>query len=458
VGVTGIGELRVLVVEDEATSRTLMVRWLEREGFRVFAFEDAESGIAALQDAMPDVVCLDLEMPGMGGIEALGEVRKRIPRVPVVILTATREVETVVEAMQAGAYDFVTKSSDRTKLITTIRNAAEKHRLLVKVEALEGGGFRTLLGESPVMRRLFKELNRVSASDVTVLIRGESGTGKELVAHAIHTESPRQNGPFISLNCAAVPESLQESEFFGHEKGAFTGALALRKGHFELAHGGTLFMDEIGELSLSLQAKLLRVLQERTFQRVGGSHEVRSNFRLVAATHRDLSADVKAGRFRQDLYFRIAVFEVDVPPLRARRGDVALLAQHFLKAQGASLELSPEAEQVLAAHDWPGNVRELQNAIQRAAVVVDGNVVGLKDLPSRLLHFSVAPCVAASHASAPPPNAVRVSTRPARLSEMEKRALMDTLKATDGNVTEAVRRLGIGRTTMYRMMKRYGIR
>jgi two-component system, NtrC family, response regulator AtoC len=452
-----VSETCVLVVDDEATSRTLMVRWLEREGFRVFAFETAEAGLLALDEAKPDVVCLDLEMPGMGGIEALGEVRKRMPRVPVVILTATREVATVVEAMQAGAYDFVTKSPDRTKLITTIRNAAEKHRLLVKVDALEGRGFQALLGESAVMRNLFKELNRVSASDVTVLIRGESGTGKELVAHAIHTESPRRSAPFISLNCAAVPESLQESEFFGHEKGAFTGALSTRKGHFELAHSGTLFMDEIGELSLALQAKLLRVLQERTFQRVGGSHEIRSNFRLIAATHRDLSADVKAGRFRQDLYFRIAVFEVDVPPLRSRVGDVALLARHFLKAHDAELELSPEAESVLKAHDWPGNVRELQNAIQRAAVITEGKLVNAKDLPARLVHFSEAPC-ADTGRGVSSRELPRTSARPARLSEMEKHALMDTLKATEGNVTEAVRRLGIGRTTMYRMMKRYGIR
>lgn len=454
----------VLVVDDDNTTRTLMVRWLEREGFRVEAFESAEACLDAFVQAKPDVLCLDLELPGMSGLTALVEARKRLPHVPVVILTATRDVETVVSAMQAGAYDYVTKSPDRTKLVTTIRNAAEKHRLQKRIDQFEGRGFQSLIGSSPQMRALFRELHRVAASDVTVVIRGESGTGKELVARAIHDESERRAGPFISLNCAAVPESLQESEFFGHEKGAFTGALALRRGHFELAHGGTLFLDEIGELSLGLQAKLLRVLQERTFQRVGGSQELRSNFRLVAATHRDLAADVKAGRFRQDLYFRIAVFEVEVPPLRSRTGDIVVLARHFLEADPKRLGLTAEVEQVLTRHDWPGNVRELQNAIQRAAVVAESNVLQVSDLPSRIRHFSgelqavSKPLPIHVLNSRPPRASMPHSLRPTRLADVEKRTLVEALKATNGNVSEAVKRLGIGRTTMYRMMKRYGLR
>jgi DNA-binding NtrC family response regulator len=472
----------IMVVDDEPTSRALITRWLERDGFEVESFETAEACLAAFAHTIPDAICLDLELPGMNGIEALGAIAERAPHLPTVVLTATREVETVVRAMQAGAYDYIAKPPEREKLAGLMQRAVEKHRAARSVvhtgnEASRAHAGR-MLGQSPVMKRFFGELDRVAMSDITVLVHGESGTGKELVAQALAEQSARNGAPFISLNCAAIPESLQESEFFGHEKGAFTGALAMRKGRFELAHGGTLFLDEVAELSLPLQAKLLRVLQEKTFQRVGGNQVIRSDFRLVAATHRDLSALVVAGTFRQDFFLRLALFELDVPPLRAREGDVLLLAQKFLSdyAGGRSFRLAPETSAVMQSYLWPGNVRELQNAMQRAVVVCEDGVVRLSHLPPKVREpsakeASVAVVTADPFTQTPDPAKVAVASpsspavspvtspeRDLRISALEKQALEDALARCGGNVSEAVKQLGIGRTTIYRMMKRHGIR
>jgi two-component system, NtrC family, response regulator AtoC len=456
----------VLLIEDEPTSRALMAKWLELEGFDVDTFATAEECLDSMSENAPDAVCLDIELPGMGGIEALRALKTRYPRLPVLMLTATRNVEVVVSAMQAGAYDYFTKPVERTKLLTTVRNAIEKHRLSIRLGQLErqasGKGYSAILGKSTAMQSVFREVERVSTSDITVLIHGESGTGKELVARALHEQSARKNGAFVSLNCAAIPESLEESEFFGHEKGAFTGAQQQRKGRFELAHQGTLFLDEVAELSLSLQAKLLRVLQERSFQRVGGTVELRSDFRLVAATHRDLSKEVIAGRFRQDLYFRIAIFELELPALRVRRGDVRILAEHFAETQasGVPLTLAADALALIESYAWPGNVRELQNAIERASVVAEDGVLHAKDFPPRLREPQPQPAV--ERTPAPGPIEVRVNgiggEKGLRIADIERRALEEALESSGGNVTEAVKLLGIGRTTVYRMMKRYGMR
>ena len=475
----GTGERgMVLVVDDEPTSRALLTRWLEHDGFAVESYENAEDCLSAFSHVLPDAVCLDLGLPGMNGIEALTALRARAPRLPVVMLTATRELETVVAAMQAGAYDYITKPVDRTKLCTVLRNAVDKRRMSLRLGQLErevkGGGFSEIHGQSQRMHEVFRELDRVADSDITVLVHGESGTGKELIARAIHEHSGRKNGPFVSLNCAAIPESLQESEFFGHERGTFTGAQAQRKGRFELAHEGTLFLDEVAELSLALQAKLLRVLQERTFTRVGGTVEVRSDFRLVAATHRDLTGEVEAGRFRQDLYFRIAVFELEVPPLRDRGDDALLLAQHFLDefGKGRQLVLSPEAAQIVSTYRWPGNVRELQNIMQRALVLCEGDVVRPQDLPAKLRdELEAVPPPPVPQVPPLQPRAgvaTPVPTTPAggaaagegglRMEDLERKALEEALARNNGNVTAAVKQLGIGRTTIYRLMKKYGIR
>jgi DNA-binding NtrC family response regulator len=402
--------------------------------------------------------------------------------------------------MQLGAYDYFTKPVDRTKLVTAIRNAAERQSLKARLERLERDAEpsrRGIVGGSPAIRSLHRQIDRVADSDVTVAIIGESGAGKELVARAIHDSSARANHPFVALNCAAIPETLQESELFGHERGAFTGANQRRVGRFEQAHSGTLFLDEVAELSLALQAKLLRVLQERVFTRVGGSQEVRSDFRLVTATHKNLADEVQAGRFRADLYYRIAVFELGLPALRDRREDVALLAHHFASAFASTEELrfSAEALELLMAYPWPGNVRELQNAIQHAAVVCSEHLIRSEDLPPRIRSMGLAEDDgAAVRDAAPSSSAAEASTTPVEvalgslspparsaadvevpgaspadpdafpalppvsLAELEKEAIRQAIDHNDGNVSAAIRQLGIGRTTLYRKLREYGLR
>ncbi len=454
-----VGSL-VIVVEDEPDLRALAERWLIKDGYEVESAPDAEQALEVLTRTLPSAVCLDLELPGLGGLEALKQIKKTHPKLPVIILTANDQVETAVAAMQSGAYDYLVKPVDRTKLATTVRNAIEAHDLMVRVDHLEreadGGGYADILGESTAMKRAFREVDRVAMSDVTVLVHGESGTGKELVARAIHEHSGRSRAPFVAVNCAAIPETLQESELFGHERGAFTSANQRRIGYFEQADRGVLFLDEIGELSPAAQAKLLRVLQQRVFRRVGGQSDVRSDFRLVAATHRDLREEVTAGRFREDLYFRIAVFELELPPLRDRHGDVALLARSFLRqfAPDRPVTLAPTALAALESHSWPGNVRELMNAMQRALVVC-GEVVELEDLPKRLRdHKRDTPIPTSEPVSAGEGEQDGLT----RMEALERAALVTALEETGGNISGVVRRLGLGRTTVYRKLKKYGLR
>ena len=324
----------VVLVDDDAAFLQAATRWLEKENFVIRTFATAAACLEGLERTLPDVLCLDIQMPDLDGMEALERVLSVHPDLPVLMLTAETSVLTVVEAMKRGAYDYLSKPLDRTRLVTAIRNAAERHQLALRLVELErearGGTFDGIIGRSTAMRGLFRQLDRVARADISVLIHGESGTGKELVAAALHQRSARSKGPFVAINCAAIPESLQESELFGHEKGAFTGALTRHLGRFEQANGGTLFLDEVGELSLGLQAKLLRVLQERRFHRVGGAAETHSDFRVVAASHKDLRDEVAAHRFREDLYFRLAVFDLEVPPLREREGDIPILTAYLL--------------------------------------------------------------------------------------------------------------------------------
>ncbi|MEM8993639.1 MAG: sigma-54 dependent transcriptional regulator [Acidobacteriota bacterium] len=386
-------DAHVVLVEDDPSQRLLFGRWLELAGWSVTAFADAETCLDHIDSLLPDVVCLDLHLPGMDGHEALATLKSQYPAVPVLVITGDSEVETVVETMRLGGHDFLVKPVERTRLETQVRNAIAHARLSLRVTHLEreAGGvtYPGIIGTSQPMRQLYRQIDRIAASPVTVLIRGESGTGKELVAQTIHQHSAASSGPLVAINCAAIPENLQESELFGHEKGAFTGADVRKIGRFEEADGGTLFLDEVAELSASLQAKLLRVLQERTFRRLGGRRDLKSQFRLIAASHADLHRRVKDGTFREDLFYRLAVFELDVPPLRQRSDDVPALAAHFLNNRGlvgerVGLSLSPEALDVLTAYEWPGNVRELANALQRAAVVATGDRIVPTDLPPRL--------------------------------------------------------------------------
>jgi DNA-binding NtrC family response regulator len=484
----------IVLVDDDRNLCDLVERFLDRAGHQVKVFHDGESFLAAMGAMMPDAICLDLSMPGIGGLETLDLIKERQRQLPVIILTADHTVDSVVAAMQRGAYDYLVKPIDRTKLVTTVGNAVERYRMSMRLLQLErevgGEGYKNIVGESPAMKELYRQMDRVAASDITILIHGESGSGKELVAQAIYEASGRKSGPFVALNCAAIPETLQESEIFGHEKGAFTGAVTRHIGKFEQANGGCLFMDEVAELSPTLQAKLLRAIQEKKFHRVGGSTQVHSDFRLIAATHRNLLDMVKRGLFREDLYFRIAVFELEVPPLRDRGEDVVLLAERFLdryKPKGGSRpRLSNDVIELLKVYSWPGNVRELENIVQRCILIAKGGVVHPEDLPPRL-QVSATQSPPAGGEAVPEERAVRdaerhegapaaadpaksrevlpaePSRRPGRLEtldlqELEKRAIHQALQEANGNLSQVVRLLGIGRTTLYRKLKAHKLR
>lgn len=446
----------VVVVDDDPDARAIAQRWLEKAGHEVEPMESAEALFDGIDTVLPDVVLLDLGLPGMGGMEALRRLLQSHPGLPVVMLTGDRQVDSVVEAMQLGAHDYLAKPVERARLVESIASAAEagdasrRERFRQRSAADTYAG---MFGRSAVMRDLFRQIDRVARTHVTVLIHGESGTGKELVARALHDEGARREGRFVAINCAAIAESLQDSELFGHEKGAFTGADRQHRGCFERADGGTLFLDEVAELTPATQAKLLRVLQQRVVQRVGGSDPIPVDYRLVAASHQNLMQAVEDGRFREDLFFRIAVFELDVPPLRERGDDVLRLAETFLEAMGQNMEgpthgtprLSEEAVALLQRYPWPGNVRELQNALQRAVVVCREGVIESGDFPSRM------------RAS---PEVLRESMPPAgrSMDDLEREALRRALERAGGNVSEVVRELGIGRTTVYRKLKKYGLR
>ncbi len=456
----------VLLVEDDRAIRVLLQKWLVDSGYVVEALETGEDCLQTLGQTLPDAILLDVNLPGVSGLDVLEAIKDSQHFLPVIMMTSESGVETVVSAMQLGAYDYLVKPLDRTKLLTTLKNAVERHRMSLRLAQLESGvdGVGGMVGSSPVMNSLFARISRVGGTDVTVLIHGESGTGKELAARAVHEQSRRASGPFVALNCAAIPETLQEDELFGHEKGAFTGADQQRAGKFELADRGTLFLDEIGELSRSVQAKLLRAIQERTFQRVGGTREITSNFRLLGATNRDLRAEVAAGNFREDLFYRIAVFELGMPPLRDRREDIPGLALKFLRDFGVGrddrrVDFSGEAMEALMDYAWPGNVRELQNAVQRAAVECVTGQITPADLPheirgSNRLSVEAAAAVNGNgdgHSLGSPQAPLM------RLDELERLAIENALKHTNGNVSAVVRHLGIGRTTLYRKLKKYGL-
>jgi two-component system response regulator AtoC len=487
----------VVLVDDDRNLCDLVERFLDRAGHEVRVFHDGESFLASLGATMPDVICLDLSMPGIGGLDTLDIIKERQRHLPVIILTADHTVDSVVTAMQRGAYDYLVKPIDRTKLVTTVGNAVERYQMSMRLRSLErevgGEGYANIAGDSPAMKELYRQMDRVAASDITILIHGESGTGKELVAQAIYETSGRKSGPFVALNCAAIPETLQESEIFGHEKGAFTGAVTRHIGKFEQANGGCLFMDEVAELSLSLQAKLLRAIQEKKFHRVGGSTQVQSDFRLIAATHRNLLDMVNRTLFREDLYFRIAVFELEVPPLREREDDVVVLAERFLDRYNAKAPRGPKAQprprlsnevlDLLKAYQWPGNVRELENIMQRCLLIAKGDMVLPEDLPPRLRargtmdDVSVGPAdepVLETARPVPPVQPVHVEPPPRReavdpprrssrletldLEELERRAIQQALEEAGGNLSQVVRLLGIGRTTLYRKLKSHRLR
>ncbi|WP_437709253.1 sigma-54 dependent transcriptional regulator [Sorangium sp. So ce448] len=444
---------RVLVVDDEASARSGLEKLLRQEGYTVDAAADGVEAVEVAAERPPDVVITDLKMPRMDGVALLGKLREQDPALPVIVVTAFGDVTSAVLAMRAGAEDYLTKPVDFDALLLTLERSLERSALRVEAENLrrqlrerQGEGVEGLIGTSPAMQKVYRMARQVAGARATVLITGESGTGKGELARAIHAKGSRAKGPFVTLHCAALAESLLESELFGHERGAFTGADKRRIGRFEQAHGGTLFLDEVGEIAPSTQVKLLRVLQERTFERVGGNDSVTVDVRLIAATNRDLAAAVQEGHFREDLYYRLNVVHIDMPPLRIRDTDVLLLANHFLRRFAAENHrkiegFTDEARAKLIAHRWPGNVRELENAIERAVVLCDDARIDAEHLP-----IDAAPVAK---------GALRIPG--ATMAEIERYAILSTLEATNGSTTRAAELLDISiRTIQYRLHE-YGL-
>jgi two-component system response regulator FlrC len=437
----------VLVAEDDDGMRGLLTQILEEGGLRVVAAEDGQRAVTLLRQQAPRAVLTDLKMPRMDGMALLRWIVRERPGLPVVVLTAFGTVPGAVEAMRLGAFDFLAKPLPSPEHLRQVMERA----LAAHGEARAPVAADGVICEDPAFARVLELVAKVARRDTTVLLTGESGVGKEVVALALHRESDRGSGPYVALNCAAIPESLLESELFGHEKGAFTGATALHRGMFEQAHGGTLLLDEVGEMQVALQAKLLRVLETRKVMRLGSTRERDVDVRVIAATNRDLEADVQAGRFRQDLYFRLNVFPIHVPPLRERPGDILPLARHFLSILGASpgrtaSTLSAAAEAALVAYGWPGNVRELQNAVERATILAGGEVLTPE-------HLGLP---GASDMGGP----ARTAQTPGGLTlkDLERRAIVAALEAVDGNRRKAAKRLGIALRTLQYKIKDYGIK
>jgi DNA-binding NtrC family response regulator len=439
---------RILVVDDEANARTALAELLRDEGFDVETAADAFKALGKYESFNPHVVVTDLKMPGMDGIELVKKIRSAEDPAAVVVMTAFGAVTTAVDAMRSGAADYLTKPINFDELLVVLDKVFEQQALKRETRQLrqrvrDRVAPNNIIGTSPPMQRVFEVVDQVAPSRATVLITGESGTGKELVANAIHQRSPRSNGPFIKLHCAALAESLLESELFGHEKGSFTGAAARKDGRFSLADGGTLFLDEIGEISPSIQVKLLRFLQEHEFERVGGTQTIRVDVRVIAATNRNLVEEVAKGRFREDLFYRLNVVSLEMPPLRDRRTDVPVLARFFLdkysKENNKTIEgFAPDTMDLLVSYDWPGNVRELENAIERSVVLTNGNMIDVRALPP-----NVRPKLTPSGMPIVPG---------ATLGDVEKYAILETLKSTGGSTSKAAEILGISvRTIQYRL-------
>jgi len=457
-GTAVVSELDMLVVEDEAFQREMLRDLLTREGHRVTEAESGEKALQLLESSLFDLILLDFRMPGMNGLELLRQIKRINPEIEVVIMTAYGSIETAVEAMKAGARDYLTKPIDFEELCFLIERVAE-HRTLVRENRMlrrelkaRGVSADAIRYHSRKMAELVNLAGRVAPSQATVLIRGETGTGKELFARLLHHLSPRAERPFVVVNCAAIPETLLESEFFGHEKGAFTGAVQRRIGRFEQADGGTLFLDEIGELTPAVQVKLLRFLQEREFERVGGERTLKADVRIISATHQDLETGVKAGSFREDLFYRINVVTMAIPPLRERREDIPLLIDHFVvrfarenhkKIDG----ISREARDLLIRYDYPGNVRELENIMERAVVICRGSVVLRNDLP-------FADLLREPEAAPPGPD----GSLNAALEALERRMLQEALTQAAFNQSQAARLLGLNERMLRYKLRKYGLK
>ena len=457
---------QILIVEDKDSLRTMLRHALERQGHAVLEARDQPEALRVLQQHQPALVLSDLRLPDGDGFGVLRASKEIDADVPVIVMTAYGSIEDAVVAMKEGALDFLAKPVDPDHLLLLVARALDQRRmvtenLLMKEELAVRRGAPQLVGEDPSLRKVFAALQRAASTDTTVLIEGESGTGKELFARSLHALSTRAEAPFVAINCAAIPETLLETELFGHEKGAFTGAIARKPGKFEMAHRGTLFLDEIGDLPLSLQAKILRALEERRFERVGGTVSVQVDVRLVAATNRGLRAAVAARRFREDLFFRLSVFPITVPPLRERPGDIAVLARFFIERfcrdlKKKPLALSPAAQEQLQTYRWPGNVRELQNCIERAVILADGDAILPRHLNLSFVGAEIEETPANPWAHVDLTGTLADVTR-RTVAEVEKLKIEAVLKEADGNKGRAAELLQVSYKTLLAKLKEHRI-
>jgi DNA-binding NtrC family response regulator len=448
---------KILIVDDEQMMCEMLEDDLKRHGFHPTSYLSAEKALDALKTESFDVLLTDMNLPDMNGIELCERVVTNRPDIPVIVITAFGSMETAIAAIRAGAYDFVTKPIDTEFLVLALDRAVNHHGLQEKVKILDEAlkkshQFDELIGQSPPMRKLIDRLQLVADTETSILITGETGTGKELVAQALHRRSRRQKGPFVAVNCAALPDALLESELFGHKSGAFTDAKTERKGLFFQANGGTLFFDEIGDFPLTLQPKLLRSLEERRVRPIGGTSELAFDARIIAATNRDIETAVEENRFREDLYYRINVIQIDLPPLRERGTDILLLAQHFveqfaIRSDKQIAGISNSASEKLLNYTWPGNIRELRNIIERAVVLTQYEKISVDDLPEKIRNYKISQFLVGSDN---PSELVPIQ-------EVEHRYILHVLKTVGGNKTLAARVLGLDRKTLYRKLKHYKI-
>jgi DNA-binding NtrC family response regulator len=449
-----VGEkIDLLLVDDDDEFRTLAARRFHREGYHVQEAANGREALALLERRHFDVAILDLRMPGMSGLELLEKLHAADPDCEAIILTGEGTVETAVQAMKLGAFDYLTKPFSLAELEVQVQRAFDRRRLSKENRQLRAVLERSLprkeqIGNSPAMREVFRLIDRAGPTDKSILIQGESGTGKELVALALHRASPRASKPLVVVNCAALPETLLESELFGHEKGSFTGAVAAKPGLFEVADGGTLFIDEIGEMPLAVQAKLLRVLEDGSMRRIGSIKEQRVNVRLLAATNRNLAEEIRQGRFREDLFYRINVMSFELPPLRRREEDIPLLIDHFLKPDW---RIEPEARAALERFSWPGNVRQLINVLERGKILADDGTIRVRDLPAELVAGPVGN--ATGHA----PGAGQNGVPPDNLAMVERAHVVEVLRRERGNKARAARALGVNRRSLYRLVEKFAI-
>ncbi|MRR33618.1 sigma-54-dependent Fis family transcriptional regulator [bacterium] len=451
---------KILVVDDEDSIRTSLAGILEDEGFRVMFANDGVTALDAVRKELPDLVLLDIWMPRMDGIETLRKLKELYPALLIIMMSGHGTIETAVKSTKMGAYDFIEKPLSLDKLLVCIRNALGMMRLKDENETLRELAFRErqMTGSSPAMAKLKEQILLVAPSNASVLITGENGTGKELVARSIHFHSHRKDGPFVEVNCAAIPEELIESELFGHEKGAFTGAVAQRKGRFDLADGGTLFLDEIGDMSLKTQAKVLRILQERKFERVGGTRTIEVDVRIIAATNKVLEDEIRVGTFREDLYYRLNVVPFIVPPLRERRDDIPLLVEHFLemfcRREGLERKMvTQEALEMLINCAWPGNVRELKNVVERLVIMTPGTSITASHIPESIAYGDASRDAGTGRLDAVLELA---SLREAR-EEFEKEFILQKLEEHNWNISKTAESIELERSNLYRKLKSYGI-